>query len=97
MEKEINKAFKVQARARIPDWTEPITKYNKTIEWIRRQYWKNNKNKTLLTSSSGESTTGISRVTDSGLADTVLSAGEAGAGTGAGTGAGALGYWTNVL
>jgi hypothetical protein len=95
--KEIDEAFKVQARARIPDWAEPMIKYDKAVEWMRRQHWKNNKNKAPLASSSGESTAGMSRVADSGLADAAPSAGEAGAGAGTGTGAGASGYWTNVL
>jgi hypothetical protein len=69
-----------------------MTKYNKAVEWIRRQHWKNNKNKAPLASSSGESTAGMSRVADSGLADAAPLAGEAGAGAGARTGAGASGY-----
>jgi hypothetical protein len=74
-----------------------MIKYDKAMEWIRRQYWKNNKNKAPLVSSSGESTAGMSRVADSGLVDAAPLVGEAGAGAGTGTGAGALGYWTNVL
>jgi hypothetical protein len=95
--KEIDEAFKGQARGRIPDWAEPMIEINKAVEWMRRQHWKNNKNKTPLASSSGESTAGMSWVADSGQVGAAPSAGEAGAGTGAGAGAGASGYWTNVL
>lgn len=98
MGKEIDEAFKAQARGRIPDWAEPMIEYDKAVEWMRRQHWKNNKNKAPLASSSGESTSGMA---GGGLPGAASSAGEAGAetgaGAGAGTGAGASGYWTNVL
>jgi hypothetical protein len=43
--KEIDNAFKLHAKGRIPDWAEPMVEYSKAVEWMRRQHWKNNRNK----------------------------------------------------
>ncbi|KAF8847842.1 hypothetical protein BDZ45DRAFT_698874 [Acephala macrosclerotiorum] len=103
--REIDEAFKMQAKGRIPDWAEPMIEYDKAVEWMRRQHWKNNKNKVPLASSSGESTAGMSRGADGGLAgaapapsaDEARTGDRAGAGDRAEAGNQASGYWTNVL
>jgi hypothetical protein len=101
--REIDTAFKGQAKGRIPDWAEPIIEYGKAVEWMRRQHWKNNRNKGELALDPGESAAGRSRVADDrpGVAASVGEAGgEAGARDGGGdraAGAGALGYWSDVL
>ncbi|PMD18502.1 hypothetical protein NA56DRAFT_647933 [Hyaloscypha hepaticicola] len=96
--REIDNAFKGQAKGRIPDWTEPIIEYSKTVEWIRRQYWKNNRNKGELALALDESTTGRSRVADDrpGVAPSIGKAGARDKG-GNRAGAGALGYWSDIL
>ena len=106
MGKEIDNAFKVQAKGRIPDWAEPMLEYSNAVEWMRRQHWKNNRKKGELALNPGESASaGRSRADDrQGVAPSV---GEAGAGAGdgdgdgdrAGTeaGAGAPSYWSDVL
>ncbi len=99
MGREIDNAFKGQAKGRIPEWAEPMIEYGKAVEWMRRQHWKNNKNKGELAPGPGESAAGRSRVADDrpGVAASV---GEAGARDGGGdraAGARALGYWSDVL
>jgi hypothetical protein len=89
---EVDEAFKLQARGIIPSWAEPMIGYSKVVEWMRRQHWKNNKNKAPLASGSGESTAGISKVADGGSIGAAPS-GEASTGTGAG----ASGYWMDVM
>jgi hypothetical protein len=85
----------VQAKGRIPEWAEPMIKDDKAVEWMRRQHWKNNKNKGHLASSPGEITAGM--VANDGLGAVAPSVGEAVARDGDGNGAGASDYWTNVL
>ncbi len=43
MRKEVDNAFRVQAKGRIPDWAEPMIEYSDAVEWMRRQHWKNNR------------------------------------------------------
>ena len=85
----------MQAKGRIPAWAEPMIKGDKAMEWMRRQHWKNNKNKGHLASSPGEITAGM--VANDGLGAVAPSIGETGARDGDGDGAGPSGYWTDVL
>ena len=104
MGREIDSAFKVQAKGRIPDWAEPMIEYDRAVEWMRRQHWKNNRKKGELALGLGKkSAAGMSQVADDGLG-VAPSVGEAGARDGDGDGdragttrAGALGYWSDVL
>ncbi|KAF4632693.1 hypothetical protein G7Y89_g5430 [Cudoniella acicularis] len=77
--KDIDNAFKAEAKGRIPDWAESMIKYDKAVEWMRRQHWKNNKNKGPLASGLGGSTTGMSPIAGDRQAGVAPSAAEAGA------------------
>ena len=92
MGKEIDEAFKVQAKGKIPHWAEPMVEYDKAVEWMRRQHWKNNKNKVPLGGSSNNTAT-VSQVAEAGLAGVGPSAGEAEDQDGSK----ASNYWANVL
>jgi hypothetical protein len=95
--REIDNAFKVQAKGRIPDWAEPMIEYGKAVEWMRRQHWKNNRNKGELALGIGESAASMSRVADDrpGVAPSVggtRARDGDGDGDRAGTGPGAPGF-----
>jgi len=88
----------VQAKGRIPDWAEPMIEYNKAVEWMRRQHWKNNKNKGELALGLSEGAASKARVADDGLG-VASSVGDAGARDGDENRAraGPSGFWSNVL
>jgi len=43
--RRIDNAFKEEAGQEIPEWAGPMLRYDKVVEWMRRQHWKNNKKK----------------------------------------------------
>ncbi|RFU34468.1 hypothetical protein B7463_g1866, partial [Scytalidium lignicola] len=40
----IKRKEKAQASKEMPEWAKTLLKYDKGIEWMRRQHWKHNKN-----------------------------------------------------
>jgi len=45
---EVESVFITRAPKALPAWAVSVTEHPRIVEWMRRQHWKNNKNKTPL-------------------------------------------------